>query len=69
MKAVVCPVKVTCTRLDFLGCFSTFLAQTRNYSLPETIRGMGASFRRNDFWDRLGGQALPMIGYWLPWIP
>ena len=23
---------------------------------------MDTSFRRNDLWDRLGGQALPMIG-------
>jgi len=29
---------------------------------PETIRRMSASFRRKDFWDRLGGQALVMIG-------
>ena len=30
----------------------------------ETIRGMGTSFRHHDFWDRLGGQALVMIGRW-----
>ena len=30
----------------------------------QTIRGMGASFRHRDFWDRLGGQALVMIGRW-----
>ena len=30
----------------------------------ETIRGMGTSFRHNDFWDHLGGQALVMIGRW-----
>ena len=30
----------------------------------ETIRGMGASFGHNDFWDHLGGQALVMIGRW-----
>ena len=33
----------------------------RDYN-TETIRGKGTSFRRNDFWDRLGGQALLMIG-------
>ena len=30
----------------------------------ETIRGMGTSFRHHDFWDRLGGRALVMIGRW-----
>ena len=42
-----------------------FAVQVRfqgNYSLPETFKGMGTSFRRNDFWDRLGGQALLMFG-------
>ena len=29
---------------------------------PETIRRMGTSFRRNDLWDRLGWQALLVIG-------
>ena len=33
----------------------------RDYN-PKTIRGKGTSFRRNNFWDRLGGQALLMIG-------
>lgn len=28
----------------------------------QTMRGMGTSVRRNDSWDRLGGQALLMIG-------
>jgi len=28
------------------------------------MRGMRLSFRRNDFWDHLGGQALVMIGRW-----
>ena len=35
-------------------------------SLPfltsETMRRMGTTVRRNDSWDRLGGQALLMIG-------
>ena len=30
----------------------------------DTIRGMGTSFQRNDFWVRLGGQALVVIGRW-----
>ena len=33
-------------------------------STTETIRGMGTRFRRNDFWDRSGGQALVVIGWW-----
>ena len=32
------------------------------FPTPETIRGMSTSFRRNDFWDRLGGQAFLTIG-------
>ena len=28
------------------------------FPFPETMREKGTSFRRNDFWDRLGGQAL-----------
>ena len=31
------------------------------FPTPAVIKGMGTSFRRNVFWDRLGGQAL-MIG-------
>ena len=31
---------------------------------PEAIRGLGTSFRRNDFWDLLDGQTLAMIGRW-----
>ena len=31
-------------------------------SMLESTREMGTSFRRNDFWDRLGGQALLVIG-------
>ena len=30
----------------------------------ETIGGMGTSYRRNDFWVRLGGQTVVMIGRW-----
>ena len=29
---------------------------------PETLRGVGTSFRCNDLWDSLSGQALLMIG-------
>ena len=32
------------------------------FPTPATIRGMCTSFRRNDFWDHLGVQALIMIG-------
>ena len=39
---------------------STFIS----FTTPETLRGMGTSFWRSDFWDRLGGQALVMIGRW-----
>ena len=37
----------------------------RKFLTPETRRKMGTNFRRSDFWDRLGGQALLMIGSWL----
>ena len=37
----------------------------RKFLIPETTRKMGTSFWRNDFWDRLGGQVLLMIGSWL----
>jgi len=32
------------------------------FPIPETRRRMGTNFRRHDFWDRLSGQALFMIG-------
>ena len=36
--------------------------------IPENIGGVGTSFRRNDFWDRLVEQA-PLVALWrLPWI-
>ena len=38
----------------------TFYAVVVPYPTPLTIRGMGSSLRRNDFWDRLGVQALVM---------
>ena len=34
------------------------------FSTPETIRGMGTNFQCNDFWDRVGGHVLLMIGGW-----
>ena len=37
-------------------------AHSVQFPTQETIREMGTSFRRNHFWDRLGGQALVMIG-------
>jgi len=41
----------------------TACEQALLFPTPETIREMGTSFRRNDFtWDRLGGQAIVMIG-------
>ena len=30
----------------------------------DTIRGMDTRFRRSNVWDRLGGQAVVMIGRW-----
>ena len=33
-----------------------------NFPTQETVRGMGKSYRRNDFWACLGRQALFMIG-------
>ena len=38
------------------------IKKTSQFPTPETIREMAASFRRNDFWDRLGGQAVLVIG-------
>ena len=32
----------------------------RSTAIPENIGGMGTSFRRNDFWDRLVEQA-PLV--------
>ena len=40
----------------------TFPQLDKTY-ISDTIRGMG-SFRRNDFWESLVGQALVMIGRW-----
>ena len=39
-------------------------AQSHNglFLTPETLTGMGTNFRRSKFKDRLGGQALFMIG-------
>ena len=39
-------------------------AHSVHFPTPETVRQMGTSFRCNHFWDRLGGQALVMIGWW-----
>ena len=30
----------------------------------ETLKGIGTIFGYSDFWNRLGLQALPMIGRW-----
>ena len=44
------------------------LEATRNwprfplFSTPETIGRLGTSFRRNELWDRFGGQALLITG-------
>ena len=34
------------------------------FPTPQTIRRIGKSFRRNDFWEFLSGQTLVMIGRW-----
>ena len=34
------------------------------FPTPQTIRRIGKSFRRNDFWDYLSGLTLIMIGGW-----
>ena len=44
-----------------LSSFTTEIVQSKLHS-PETKRGMGTRFQRNDSWDRLGGEALLMIG-------
>ena len=49
--------------------FAWFIYATSVSSTPETMRGMGTSFRCNDFWDSLGGQTLVMIGRWYPRQP
>lgn len=36
--------------------------QPHLFPIPKNIRRMGTSFRSNDFWDGLGGQASLMIG-------
>ena len=33
-----------------------------NIPTSETLRGLDTSFRCKDFWDRVGGQTLLMIG-------
>ena len=38
------------------------IEKTSQFPTPETIREMGTGFRRNDFWNRLGGQAVLVIG-------
>ena len=43
-------------------CYVKFLTS-------DIIGRLDISFRRKEFWDSLGGQALLIIGLWLPWIP
>ena len=45
--------------------FREFVANGKQpiFPTPETIKGMGTSYRHKDFWDHLGGQASLMIGY------
>ena len=39
-------------------------AHSVQFPSSETIRKMSTSFRRNHFWDCLGGQAIVKIGWW-----
>jgi len=39
------------------------------FPTPETIRGIGTNFQYNDFWDRVGGHVLLMIGGWYSIAP
>ena len=45
----VCQLRHRCC----VNCLST----NNSLATPETLRGMGTSFRRNDFWDLLGGKS------------
>lgn len=56
-----------------MSCYVCILSEARyivtkaaNIPHSRNFKGMGTSFRRNDVWDRLGGQELLMIGEWLP---
>ena len=41
--------------------------RTYQFPIPEkTTRGLGTSLRRNDYWNHLCGQALLVIGLWMP---
>ena len=53
---------IICVHLKHNLTISISPQQHPLFPIPENIRGMGTSFRRNDFWDRLGGQASLMIG-------
>lgn len=48
---------VWCCNSRGLYCKLSFIQTSRlnEFPTPETIRGMGSSFRRKDFWNRLGG--------------
>ena len=55
-------------RVSFPGvtlnpCFDLFLLELDLPHSRRTIRGMVTSFRRNDFWDRMSGQALVISRY------
>ena len=62
------------TQYPLHGLFYEYLEMGNNYALgvtykiqyptSKTLGRMGTNSGRSDFWDRLGGQALVMIGRW-----
>ena len=44
------------TKLVYRDFLVHVMDSSLTFPIPETIRGMGTSFRRKDFWDHLGGQ-------------
>ena len=65
-------LRVTLEHLCDILCEKSNVHSSLSRNVPgqflilQTIGGMGTSFWRNDISDSLGGQALIMIGYWLP---
>ena len=54
-------MSISCFSFACVACRSVFfLREKGEFPTPETI--MDSIVRRNDFWYRLGGQALVMIG-------
>ena len=52
-------IKSICENARSISCFAI-----DQFPTPETRGRMGTSFRCSDFSDRLGGQALVVIGRW-----